>query len=220
MTERDWLAWHDPYDDPSSSLSRRLEVVQRHLAAALDRCADGTISILSMCAGQGRDLLGVLERHQRAPDVTARLVELDDRNVAIAAGRAAELGSSRTEVVKGDAGVTDAYAGIVPATVVLACGVFGNISDNDIETTVASLPALCSAGATVIWTRHRRSPDLTPSIRRWFVDAGFQEDAFEALDDTSVGVGVHRLVGLPTPFQPSRRLFRFVGYDSLRGDSG
>lgn len=220
MAERDWLAWHDPYDDPSSSLSRRLEVVQHHLAAALDRCTDGPIPILSMCGGQGRDLFGVLERHLRGPDVTARLVELDERNVAIAAGRAAELDSPHIEVVQGDAGVTDAYAGIVPATVALACGVFGNISDRDIETTVAALPTLCSAGATVIWTRHRKSPDLTPSVRQWFADAGFQEDAFEALAGTSVGVGVHRLVGHPAAFEPGRRLFDFVGYDSLLGDGG
>lgn len=220
MVERDWLAWHDPYDEPSSSLSRRLEVVQRHLAAALDRCEDGPISILSMCAGQGRDILAVLERHHRAADVTARLVELDERNVAIAARRAAELDSPHIEVVKGDAGVTDAYAGIVPATVVLACGVFGNISDRDIETTVAALPTLCSPGATVIWTRHRRNPDLTPSVRRWFADAGFEEDAFDALAGTSVGVGVHRLVGRPRAFQPGRRLFRFVGYDNLLSENG
>lgn len=218
MTERDWLAWHDPYDDPSSSLSRRLNVVQRHLAAALDRCDAGTISILSMCAGQGRDLFGVLDRHPRAPDVTARLVELDDRNVEIASGRAARLDSSRVEVVQGDAGVTDAYAGIAPAAIVLACGVFGNISDSDVKATVATLPSLCNAGATVIWTRHRRSPDLTPTIRGWFTEAGFQEDAFEALAGTSVGVGAHHLVGQPRALEPGRRLFNFVGYDDLAGE--
>ena len=35
VSERDWLEWHAPYDDPSSALSRRLEVVQRLLAEAL-----------------------------------------------------------------------------------------------------------------------------------------------------------------------------------------
>jgi hypothetical protein len=89
--------------------------------------------------------------------------------------------------------------------------VFGNITDSDIKTTVAALPTLCSAGATVIWTRHRRSPDLTPTIRRWFTEAGFQEEAFDALAGTSVGVGVHRLAGEPSSFEPGRRLFTFVG---------
>lgn len=219
MAERDWLAWHGPYDDPSSSLSRRLEVVQRHLAAALDHCPKGTIPVLSMCAGQSRDLFGVLERHHRAPDVVARLVELDARNVAFADRRVAEVGSSRVEVVRADAGVTDAYEGVAPAMVLLVCGVFGNISDEDIETTVAALPTLCGAGAMVIWTRHTRSPDLTPSIRRWFAEAGFVEDAFETLAGTSVGVGAHRLVRQPAPFRPGRRLFSFVGYDKLQGGS-
>jgi hypothetical protein len=216
VAERDWLVWHDPYDDPTSSLSRRLEVVQGHLAAALDRCPEGTIPVLSMCAGQGRDLFGVLERHHRAPDVVGRLVELDARNVAVATGRAAELGSSRVEVVQADAGITDVYAGAIPAMVVLVCGVFGNISDADIATTVAALPTLCDADATVIWTRHRRDPDLTPSIRQRFADAGFDEDAFEAPAGTSFGVGVHRLSRQPAAFQPGRRLFSFVGSDDQR----
>ena len=211
MAERDWVAWHDPYDDPSSSLSRRLEVVQGHLAAALDRCGDGTVAILSVCSGQGRDLFGVLGGHVRAPDVTARLVELDDRNVAIASSAAAQLDSTHIEVVQADAGDTDAYAGIAPAAIVLACGVFGNISVSDIKTTVAALPTLCSAGATVIWTRHRRSPDLTPTIRRWFTESGFREHAYEALPGTSVGVGVHELVSQARPFEPGRRLFTFFG---------
>lgn len=217
MTERDWLAWHDPYDDPTSSLARRLAVVQQHLAAALDRSAAGPIRIVSMCAGQAHDLLGVLESHRRAADVTARLVELDERNVAIASHRAAELGAGEVEIVRGDAGLTDAYAGTVPAAIVLVCGVFGNIVDRDVETTVRALPTLCDDGASVLWTRHTRAPDLTPTIRRWFAESGFQEEAFDALEGTSVGVGMHRLVNPPEAFEPGRRLFRFVGYDQLLG---
>ncbi|GHD35622.1 hypothetical protein GCM10010335_31060 [Streptomyces galbus] len=32
-----------------------------------------------MCAGQGRDLIGVLAGHPRRDDVRARLVELDEK---------------------------------------------------------------------------------------------------------------------------------------------
>ena len=55
----------------------------------------------------------------------------------------------------------------------------------------------------MIWTRHRRPPDLTPRIRAWFPSAGFEELAFDALDSTTLAaVGVGRLshaalVGLP-----------------------
>ena len=32
----------------------------------------------------------------------------------------------------------------------------------------------------MIWTRHRREPDLTPQIRDWFPASGFEEIAFDA----------------------------------------
>jgi hypothetical protein len=49
-------------------------------------------------------------------------------------------------------------------------------------------------GATVIWTRHRRPPDLTPQIRGWFAASGFDEIAFDALGTSMLtGVGANRL---------------------------
>ena len=78
---------------------------------------------------------------------------------------------SESRSCRADAGRTDAYVDAVPAQIVLACGLFGNISEEDIQRTVLSLPMLCARGATVIWTRHRRPPDLTPVIRAWFSDS-------------------------------------------------
>ena len=42
------------------------------------------------------------------------------------------------------------------------------------------MPQLCARRASVIWTRHRRRPDLTPRIRAWFHEAGFVERTFES----------------------------------------
>ena len=75
---------------------------------------------------------------------------------------------------------------------------FGNVSDSDIRRTVEAAPALCSLGASMIWTRHRRPPDLTPQIREWFTAAGFAEIAFDAPGTgTMVGVGAARLGRAP-----------------------
>ncbi len=81
----------------------------------------------------------------------------------------------------------------------------------DIRRTVQAAPALCRPGATVIWTRHRRAPDLTPQVRAWFAEAGFDEIAFDALE-TSVltGVGVHQLGRAAPAVPPSDRLFTFL----------
>lgn len=206
----DWLAWHDPYDEPGSPLSRRLRLVQDHISAWLLASEGRPVRVVSACAGQGRDLLEVLARAPDASAVTARLVELDPRNVEIARRAARAAGLDGVEVVCGDAGVIDAYLGAVPADLVLMCGVFGNVGDDDVRRTVGLLPQLCAAGATVIWTRSRRAPDLTPDIRRWFGEAGFEEQAFDAPSDALFSVGVHRLVAEPVRPEPGQVMFRFV----------
>ena len=110
--------------------------------------------------------------------------------------------------MQGDAGELSAYEGAVPADLVLACGVFGNVPDQDVRRTVLALPQLCAPGATVIWTRHRRPPDLTPSIRGWLREGGFAELEFVAPDDVLWSVGVHRFDGATAPLS-RERIFSF-----------
>ena len=208
MTEPDWWDWHAPYDDPDSSLSRRLRAVQTLVATAIDASPPGPVGLISMCAGQGRDVIGVLRDHPRRRDVRALLVERDERNVAAARSLTKDLDAD-VELRATDAGSSDAYVGFIPAQVVLVCGVFGNISDGDIAATIDALPMLCAADATVIWTRHRGAPDLTPRIREWFAGSGFTEEAFVAPADTDFGVGAHRFRGGPLPHVPTR-LFEFL----------
>jgi hypothetical protein len=209
MERPDWVEWHRDYDDPGSLLSRRGEVVQGHLRAELDHAPAGDIRLISLCAGQGRDVIGALTGHPRRRDVHARLVELDEHNVAVARQAAQTADLPNVEVLLADAGLTDAYAGGVPAQIVLACGVFGNIAADDIQTTVAALPTLCAPGALVLWTRHRLPPDRTPAIRSWFHQAGFDEQAFDISPDGFMAVAAHRLVGAPGPLVPGTRLFTF-----------
>jgi hypothetical protein len=205
----DWRAWHDDYDVPDSPLSRRLRAVHAQVRAALDAAPPGPLRAVSACAGEGRDLLGVLAEHPRRGNVTARLVELDPL-IAARAGRTAEsMGLDRVEVVVGDAGLTSHYRGAVPADLVLLCGVFGNISDQDVERTVAHCPQLCGTGATLIWTRHRRSPDLVPWICRWLEAQGFERQWLSEPRERW-GVGVHRFTGATRPLEVNRRMFTFV----------
>lgn len=206
---RDWYAWHSPYDDPGSPLYRRLRTVQGEIHRWLDDRPEPDLRVVSACAGQGRDLLDVLaQRPADAARVQARLIEYDERNLAEAKRRA--TGLPRVTVSRADAGKLGSYAGTVPADLVLMVGVFGNITDDDIQRTIAALPRLCAAGATVIWTRSRRDDDLTPAIRGWFADSGFAEVAFHAPDDAWFSVGVHRLDVDPQPLDPAGELFTFV----------
>ncbi|MGH9082052.1 MAG: SAM-dependent methyltransferase [Acidimicrobiales bacterium] len=183
------MEWHRDYDDPGSLLSRRGELVQGHLRAEIDHVPAGNLRLISLCAGQGRDVIGVLAAHPRRHDVHARLVELDKRNVAVARQTAGAARLEGVEMLQADAGVTDACAGAIPAQIVVVCGIFGNITVSDIQITVAALPSLCAPSALVLWTRHRSPPDLTPAIRSWFKEAGFREEAFDISDDGFMSVG-------------------------------
>lgn len=204
----EWVEWHRRYES-DAGLIARLRLVQGMIRDALDARPAGPIAIISMCAGDGRDLLEVLASHLRRADARARLVEADDELAERARTEVARLGLT-VDVVQGDASGTDAYAGAVPADVVLVCGVWGNVTDADVRTTVEHLPELCGPAATVIWTRGRFAPDLTPAIREWFGLAGFAELAFATVPGSTQSAGAHRLVAAPRPFVMGRRLFTFL----------
>ena len=138
-------------------------------------------------------------------------MELDPRNIEAARATAERTGLTQVEIIDGDAAISDVYAPFVPADIVLACGIFGNITDPDLERTVRSLSMLCRTGASIIWTRHRLDPDLTPQIRAWFSQSGFEELSFDAPDNPGKsGIGTVHLLGAPLPFQPGFRFFTFT----------
>jgi hypothetical protein len=207
---KDWAAWHAGYDDPSSPLAARLERVRARLRQAISDAPPGPVRLISLCAGQGRDVFGVLPGHPRRRDVHAVLVESDEHLVAAAGEQAAAAGLRQAEVRQADASQVANFADLLPAGILLLCGIFGNISDSDIRRTVQAAPALCAPGATVIWTRHRRPPDLTPSIRSWFASGGFDEVGFDEIpSSTMAGVGAARLGRAPSVPLPDQPLFTF-----------
>src|SRR5699024_3006102 len=56
---RDYEKWLDGYADPESSLPWRLRTVQGWITDELD-ARSGRVSVVSVCAGDGRDLIDVL----------------------------------------------------------------------------------------------------------------------------------------------------------------
>lgn len=204
----DWHEWHRDYDDPNSTLSRRLVMVREEITAALDRVPDRPWTVISMCAGDGRDLLGVLSHHSRAAAASGLLVELDPDLAD--AGRAAYGNArlSRIEVRTADAGDADQYAGM-KADLLLVCGVFGNLTETNVVAMAGRLPGLCRPGATMIWTRHREPPDITVPLRTTLQEVGFTELAFRPVKGSWGTVGVARYDGGTVDFDVTKRLFEF-----------
>jgi hypothetical protein len=211
----DWHDWHDAYDDADSWQARRLVTVRQRIGMVLDAAGPGPLNVLAMVAGQGRDLLPVLAGHPRRDEVSARLVELDARNADAARATAREVGLTAVEVVTGDAALTDHYLGAAPADLVLICGLFPHIAAEDIDRVVRQSTALTKHGGSVIWTMHRRPPDMVPEIAGWF-----EREGFEAVwvTDPAIehAVAVHRFRGQPRPLAAGLSLFTFVGVRTLR----
>jgi hypothetical protein len=213
---RDYLAWHELYDDPGSSLSRRLALVQDVVRSELD-ARPGPVRIVSLCAGDGRDVLGVLADRDDAARVSVTLVEVLPELVERARSAAAHVRAS-VEVVAADAGDSETYTGFatVPADVVLLVGVLGNVSDDDVATTVAAMPRLCAPGATLVWSRGRSLggiDDFVTPVREAFTAAGFAEVSLRAFDvaDDRTAIGVARYDGPPVLRGPRETWFTFVG---------
>ena len=204
----DWQAWHGDYDDQDSSLSRRLRVVQQRLTEVVSAAA-GVRRILSLCSGDGRDIVPVVARlpHERRPEVV--LVELDRALAVAAEQRALDVGVA-AKVVVGDAGLAATWQDGVPVDLLMLCGIFGNISDADVRATINAARGLLTSEGTVIWTRGYFSDhDLRPQVRAWFTAAGFTEIAFDA-EPTGYGVGVNQLASAPDATLVPDRLFTFV----------
>jgi len=205
-----WATWHQDYADPTSPLSERLVVVVSRIRQAVDALDPGPVSVISACAGQGHDVVLALQDHPRAPDVFGVLVEWDEHNVNQATAALRASGLHGIKAIRADASDTDAYRDMPRADLLLLCGIFGNVSDDDVANTIAHAASLCRPGAFIIWTRHRRAPDLTPRIRGWFSEAGLEEVSFESPGEDSFSVGMHRLLGAPAPRVPRLKLFTFL----------
>ena len=215
MADRDWYEWHLQYEDPDSHLAQRLATVQSRIRAALDEAPPGPLRAISLVAGQGRDLIPVLASHPRGADVTARLVELDPRNTAVARELANGPSSvDSVDIVTGDASLVEAYAGLIPADLVLLCGLFGNITDEDIRATISAARGLTRTGGTVIWTRGRGEPDRVDWVASVFEENDF-ERVFVSAPGPRYGVGEHRHTGPVLPLPPGS-MFTFVGRHELK----
>lgn len=162
---KDWIAWHQQYDEP----------------------------------GAGRSAL-------------ALLVESDPRLAGRARDAAERSGLVGVEVRTADAGGTDAYVDFAPAHILLACGVFGNITLDDAQRTITAFDALIVCGGVVIWTRGRNDDgDPSDHIRALLGAGGLVQDSFTAPPDARFRVWVHRLdTASGAALQRGQRLFTIV----------
>ena len=205
-----WNEWHKHYDS-QPNLQERLRNVRREIIAALDECPPGPIQIISVCAGDGRDLLGALENHPRRNDVTALLLDNNAQSVELGKSAAEIIGLGRQlQFVEADATLAKNYASHVPADLILLCGFLGHMLHKEVPGLIESLPMFCKTGGQAIWSRRTILYDGREQIfliREFFRKANFVEVHFEAASANGHAVGRARFAGQPKPLDSSRVLF-------------
>lgn len=209
----DWKVWHHDYEDPDSSVSHRLAQVRAWLAAVLAE-RTGRVRLLSICAGDARDVIPVVAASDR--DVQVTLVELDP-DLVDRARRAADVAGVRVDVRTGDAGHPEVYAGLDPVDVLVMVGLLGNVSDSDARSTVAASRSLVAEGGSVIWSRSSRFraeathgyDDPAEWVRDLFEAEGFETVDYLRPDQWAWRLGVSRLTA-PSRDPLPERLFSFV----------
>lgn len=206
---KDWYEWHDLYNT-EPTLQQRLEIVREYIAYSLNASLNGAIRVVSVCAGDGRDLLGTLKNHPRAKDVSARLVEINSNLVERGRATVEFLGlAKQIEFINGDATLATNYVGAVPADIVIVCGVLGNLADEgELNRLLDNLSFLSKTGAFVIWTRgHSNGIPYSDNVRKILSASGFEEVDFKLTNTKDMGVGIHRYIGENLPQPKEQKLF-------------
>jgi hypothetical protein len=210
---KDWFEWHELYNT-EPKLQQRLEIVREYITYSLNALPPGDIRVVSVCAGDGRDLLGTLASHPRAKDVYARLVELNPQLVERGRTTIESLGlTKQIEYINGDATSSANYEGAVPADIVIVCGVLGNLPDeNELNRLLGNLSFLSKKGAFVLWTRgHSQGIAYSETVRKYFQEFGFEEINFKLTATGDMGVGIHRYLGENLAVPKEKKLFVFSG---------
>jgi SAM-dependent methyltransferase len=217
----DWHEWQKGYDDAGAERAGRPRAVRALVAAVVDEAAAGLVTIVSICGGEGREVIGALEDHPRRGDVRGRLIELDANNAAVARRWANDAGLTGLEVVHGDASRADAYDGLPPADLVVISGLFGHLDDDDQQSTIEFLRQLCRPGGSVVWSFTARKPLRVPKLRRFFAERGFEELSFVTLpgDDLALTVAVSRYRGTRQEFPARPTCFTFGSSRRERSDA-
>ncbi|MEX2306169.1 MAG: class I SAM-dependent methyltransferase [Pirellulales bacterium] len=190
---------------------QRLESVQKHLAECLAIAPQGPVRIISICAGDGRDVIGVLRTHPRVADVKAWLVELNPESVALGMRQATSAGlESRITFLNQDATVYETYKNIAPADIVLACGVWGHVPPEGRVTLVRALAALCKPGGTVLWSRGvSKGMHRLDAVESLFLSPSWEKVALNLTPDNQWAVAIHRYCGPPRELPNSGQIFHF-----------
>jgi hypothetical protein len=210
-----WKEWHSQYDR-CEVMQSRLATVRQTIEQCLRLLPPGRQRILSVCAGDGRDIIPLIAQSPRRSDFRGVLVEQDA--ALVKAGQelidAHELGRYLT-FLQADATAPAIYAERIPCDLVLAAGVFGNLLPRDFDMFVRALGAFLKTDGYLVWTRNRvvsNGHREIPRIRQTLQSHGFVECYHHDITDYIVACHQYQHETLPLP---DTKLFTFTPFSEI-----
>lgn len=205
-----WARWPgEAYSE--ARYQHRLAAVSQHLSTALADCPARSIHVTSLCAGDGRDVIGTLATHPRCGDVRATLVELNSTSVAN--GRAHAEATGLMQVVsflEGDGTKYETYRKVPRAEIVLVCGTWGHVPPQQRGEMMHAISALTQVGGVVIWTRGvAKGMARLDEIKSLFVKPTWEEVRVDLTRDRQFAVASYRFSGPAIPLPQSGTIFDF-----------
>lgn len=189
-------------------------MIRSQIAEALQECPEGPLKVISLCSGDGRDLLDVLPGHPRRADASCFLIDRNPEAIADAKETVRTCGlENQVTCFCGDAALLEHCADFVPADLIIVSGVFAHLTLLDAGKLIAALPMLCRPGAFVLWNRRELRGRFNPESLE--LHEYFRRHGFVTVDQVSSGEEGFLLIrerynGEPKPWAPGPSLFTFI----------
>ncbi len=205
-----WSGWPEKAYQ-REGYQQRLQAVEEHLGECLDEAPAGPVRILSMCAGDGRDVIGAVRSHRRRKDIAAWLVELNSQSVELGKGYSVNAGLDRTlKFINADATIYSTYRSIGPADIVLVCGVWGHVPAHEKTLLVRAISTLCKPGGAVIWTRGTsKGIGRVREIEALFAGSWWEKERVTYTADAAWAIATYRYRGPAHELPAVGQIFHF-----------
>ena len=206
----DWNDWHNHYDDLDSELSKRLGKVKEHIKNILLETENPTV--LNICSGQGKDILESMLELDKDAEVFLIDTNIDALNSGINFAKKNNIGT--ITFINEDASHTSTYKkyDIPKSNIVLACGLFGHLNEDDSYTLVDFLKTQIKINGTVIWTKNIENDSIS-NLRKYFINNNFKEINYFGPEGSPWAVVCNQYVGEEFDLNKEYKIFNFIDRD-------
>ena len=170
-----WTEWHEEaYNDINSLPYQRTEIVKDLINKYLSEI-DKDIVVISIGAGQSRDILPVLIGRKDNDRITTYLIDTDIECLNYAKNYAKDNNIINVHIVDMDGSLVKNYKDIPKADLIIFCGMMTQKNTDEVKKLANNIKLICNKDAQIIWSRHGYDKDYSTPFRNVFNENFYKE---------------------------------------------